>query len=196
MWVQIVGKIRMVHMPLLNHWWQVTFYVSPRGLASGSVPYRNALFDMEFDFVRHRLTIRHSDGRHEAVSLVAKPVAEFYGETLSALDRLGIETHIVGKPNEADPAIPFAEDYQHAEYDPDAARAFWQQLVQAHRVMTNFRAAFIGKASPVQFFWGAMDLACTRFSGRRAPTHPGGAPNCPDWVMAEGYSRELSSAGF
>jgi len=196
MWVQIVGKIRMVHMPLLNHWWQVTFYVSPRGLATGSVPYRNALFDMEFDFVRHRLTIRHSDGRHEAVSLVAKPVAEFYGETLSALERLGIETHIVGKPNEVDPAIPFAEDYQHAEYDPDAARAFWQQLVQAHRVMTNFRAAYIGKASPVQFFWGAMDLACTRFSGRRAPTHPGGAPNCPDWVMAEGYSRELSSAGF
>jgi hypothetical protein len=105
----------------------------------------------------------------------------------------------VGKPNEVDPAIPFAEDYQHAEYDPDAARSFWQQLVQAHRVMTNFRAKFVGKSSPVQFFWGAMDLACTRFSGRPAPMHPGGAPNCPDcldWVMVEGYSRELSSCGF
>jgi hypothetical protein len=130
------------------------------------------------------------------VPLAAKPVAEFYGETLSALDSLGIESHIIAKPNEVEPAIPFAEDYQHAEYDPDAARAFWQQLVQAHRVMTNFRAAFVGKASPVQFFWGALDLACTRFSGRPAPLHPGGAPNCPDWVMAEGYSRELSSCGF
>jgi Family of unknown function (DUF5996) len=169
---------------------------SPRGLTTGAVPYRDAVFDIECDFVNHMFTIRKSDGGQEAVSLVAKPVAEFYGETLSALDRLGIETHIVGKPNEVDPAIPFAEDYQHAEYDPDAARAFWQQLVQAHRVMTNFRAAFIGKASPVQFFWGAMDLACTRFSGRPAPTHPGGAANCPDWVMVEGYSRELSSCGF
>jgi hypothetical protein len=142
------------------------------------------------------LAIRHSDGGQKAVPLAAKPVAEFYAETLSALDSLGIESHIVGTPNEVEPAIPFAEDYQHAEYDPDAARAFWQQLVQAHRVMTNFRAAFAGKASPVQFFWGALDLACTRFSGRPAPLHPGGAPNCPDWVMAEGYSRELSSCGF
>ena len=155
MWTQIVGKIRMAHMPLLNHWWQVTLYVSPRGLTTGAVPYRDAVFDLEFDFVNHRLAIRHSDGRQEAVPLAAKPVAEFYGETLSALDGLGIETHIVGKPNEVDPAIPFAEDYQHADYDPDAARAFWQQLVQAHRVVTNFRAAFIGKASSFQFLWGA-----------------------------------------
>jgi Family of unknown function (DUF5996) len=196
MWTQIVGKIRMVHMPLLNHWWQVTLYMSPRGLTTGAVPYRDAVFDMEFDFVSHVLAIRHSDGGQKAVPLAAKPVAEFYEETLSALDSLGIESHIIAKPNEVEPAIPFAEDYQHAEYDPDAARAFWQQLVQAHRVMTNFRAAFVGKASPVQFFWGALDLACTRFSGRPAPLHPGGAPNCPDWVMAEGYSRELSSCGF
>jgi Family of unknown function (DUF5996) len=131
MWVQIVGKVRMVHMPLINHWWQVTLYVSPRGLTTGAVPYRDAVFDMEFDFVNHMLAIRKSDGRQEAVPLAAKPVAEFYGETLSALDRLGIETRIVGKPNEVDPAIPFAEDYQHAEYDPGAAQAFWQQLVQA-----------------------------------------------------------------
>jgi hypothetical protein len=196
MWTQIVGKIRMVHMPLLNHWWQVTLYVSPRGLTTGPVPYRDAVFDMEFDFANHMLVIRHSGGGQKAVPLAAKPVAEFYAETLSALDSLGIESRISGKPNEVEPAIPFAEDYQHTEYDPDAARAFWQQLVQAHRVMTNFRAAFVGKASPVQFFWGALDLACTRFSGRAAPLHPGGAPNCPDWVMAEGYSRELSSCGF
>ena len=124
MWTQIVGKIRMAHMPLINHWWQVTLYVSPRGLTTGAVPYRDAVFDMEFDFVNHMLTIRNSDGGQEAVSLVAKPVAEFYGETLSALDRLDIETHIVGKPNEVDPAIAFYEDYQHAEYDPHAARAF------------------------------------------------------------------------
>lgn len=196
MWTQIVGKIRMVHMPLINHWWQVTLYVSPRGLTTGAIPSRDAVFDMEFDFVSHVLAIRHSDGEQKSVALAAKPVAEFYGETLSALDGLGIESHIIGVPNEVEPAIPFAEDYQHAEYDPDAARAFWQQLVQAHRVMTNFRAAFVGKASPVQFFWGALDLACTRFSGRPAPLHPGGAPNCPDWVMTEGYSRELSSCGF
>jgi Family of unknown function (DUF5996) len=191
MWTQIVGKIRMVHMPLINHWWQVTLYVSPRGLTTGAIPYHDAVFDVEFDFVSHVLAIRHSDGGQKAVRLAPKPVAEFYGETLSALDGLGIESHIIGKPNEVEPAIPFAEDYQHAEYDPDAARAFWQQLV-----MTNFRAAFVGKASPVQFFWGALDLATTRFSGRPAPLHPGGAPNCPDFVMAEGYSRELSSCGF
>jgi Family of unknown function (DUF5996) len=196
MWTQIVGKIRMVHMPLFNHWWQVTLYVSPRGLTTGAIPYRNAVFDMEFDFVSHVLAIRHSDGDLKTVRLVARPVAEFYGETLSALDSLGIESQIIATPNEVEPAIPFAEDYQHAEYDPDAARKFWQQLVEANRVMNNFRAAFVGKVSPVQFFWGALDLATTRFSGRPAPLHPGGVPNCPDWVMTEGYSRELSSCGF
>jgi Family of unknown function (DUF5996) len=196
MWVQIVGKIRMAHMPLLNHWWEVTLYVSPRGLTTGAVPCGSAVFDMEFDFFNQILAIRKSDGRQEAVALAARPVAEFYGDMFSALDRLDIETRIVGKPNEVDPAIPFAEDYQHVAYEPDAAHTFWQQLVQAQRVMTDFRAAFVGKASPVQFFWGAMDLACTRFSGRPAPAHPGGAPNCPDWVMVEGYSRELSSCGF
>jgi hypothetical protein len=123
-------------------------------------------------------------------------VAEFYGETLSALDSLGIASRIVAHPNEVDPSIPFAEDYEHAEYDADAARMFWQQLVQAQRVMLAFRASFAGKVSPVHFFWGALDLACTRFSGRPAPPHAGGAPNCPDWVMVEGYSHELSSCGF
>jgi hypothetical protein len=196
MWTQIVGKVRLEHMPLINHWWQVTLYVSPRGLTTGTIPYRDGVFDIEFDFMNNALVIRRSDGRDASVALEAKPVAEFYGQTLSALDSLGIESHIVARPNEVEPAIPFAEDYEHRQYDSDAARTFWQQLVQAHRVIGNFRAAFVGKVSPVHFFWGAMDLACTRFSGRPAPTYAGSAPNCPDWVMVEGYSRELSSCGF
>jgi hypothetical protein len=196
MWTQIVGKIRMQHMPLINHWWQATLYVTPRGLSTGAIPYRNDVFDVEFDFVDHVLAIRHSEGGQRIVTLAAKPVAQFYGETLSALDSLGVESHIVASPNEVDPAIPFAEDDQHAAYDADAVRTFWRQLVQAHRVIGNFRASFVGKVSPVHFFWGSFDLACTRFSGRPAPQHPGGAPNCPDWVMVEGYSRELSSCGF
>jgi hypothetical protein len=196
MWTQIVGKIRMAHLPLINHWWEVTLYVSPRGLTTGTMPYGDAVFDMEFDFVTDVLAIRHSDGRHLTVPLKARPVAEFYGETLSALDSLGIDSHIVARPNEVDPAIPFAEDYQHAAYDPQSARAFWGQLVQAYRVLTQFRAFFVGKASPVHFFWGAMDLACTRFSGRSAPEWSGSVPNFPGWVGVEGYSRELSSCGF
>jgi hypothetical protein len=180
MWTQIVGKIRMAHMPLLNHWWQVTLYVSPRGLTTGAVPYRNAVFDMEFDFVNDVLAIRHSDGRQEGVALAAGPVAEFYGERLSALDHLGIETRIAGRPNEVDPAIRFAEDYQHVEYDPVAARAFWQQLVQADRVMTNFRAAFIEKASPSPILLGSYGFglrpifrAARPNASRRCPQLPG-----------------------
>ncbi|MGY4649386.1 DUF5996 family protein [Mycobacterium sp. URHB0021] len=196
MWAQIVGKIRLAHMPLINHWWQVTLYVSPRGLTTGAIPYGTAMFDIEFNFVDHVLAIRHSDGSERSVPLAPKSVAQFYGETLSTLDSLGIASRIVAHPNEVHAAIRFAEDYQHADYDPDAARMFWQQLVQANRVIGEFRASFVGKVSPVHFFWGAMDLACTRFSGRPAPEHAGGAPNCPDWVMTEGYSRELSSCGF
>jgi Family of unknown function (DUF5996) len=196
MWAQIVGKIRMAHMPLINHWWQVTLYVSPRGLTTGAIPYGTAVFDMEFDFVAQVLAIRHSDGSERSVPLQSKPVAQFYEETVSALDSLGISSRIVARPNEVEHAVAFAEDYQHSEYDSDVARKFWQQLVQADRVMDEFRAYFVGKVSPVHFFWGSFDLACTRFSGRPAPKHAGGAPNCPDWVMVEGYSRELSSCGF
>jgi len=196
MWTQIVGKVRLAHMPLINHWWQVTLYVSPRGLTTGAIPYGTAVFDMEFDFVANVLAIRLSDGSERSVPLASRPVAEFYCETLSALDSLGIASQIVAHPNEVDPSIPFAEDFEHAEFDADAAHMFWQQLVQAHRVILDFRASFTGKVSPVHFFWGALDLACTRFSGRAAPSHAGGAPNCPDWVMVEGYSRELSSCGF
>lgn len=196
MWTQIVGKIRLTHSPLLNHWWQVTLYVSPRGLTTGSIPYENRLFDLEFDFVDHVLAIRTSDGGSAGVALAAKPVADFYAETLAALRQLGIEAEISARPNEVDPAIPFAEDHEHASYDPQAAHLFWRQLIQAHRVINEFRSHFIGKVSPVHFFWGSFDMACTRFSGRPAPEHPGGAPNCGDWVMVEGYSHELSSCGF
>lgn len=196
MWTQIVGKVRMVRTPMVNHWWQVTLYVSPRGLTTGAIPHETGVFDIEFDVIDAVLRIRHSDGRQVSVPLTAKPVAQFYDETMSALDDLGVATRISASPNEVDPAIRFAEDRQHASYDPDAARLFWRQLLQAHRVMSQFRASFIGKVSPVHFFWGAMDLACTRFSGRPAPKHPGGAPNCGDWVMVEGYSHELSSCGF
>lgn len=196
MWTQIVGKIRLTHSPLVNHWWQVTFYVSPRGLTTSSIPYRNRLFDMEFDFVDHVLAIRTSDGGSGSVALASKSVAEFYDETFTALRQLGIDTRISATPNEVDPAIPFAQDHQHASYDAEAANLFWRQLIQAHRVINDFRSHYIGKVSPVHFFWGSFDMACTMFSGRPAPEHPGGAPNCADWVMVEGYSHELSSCGF
>ena len=196
MWTQIVGKIRLSHAPLINHWWQVTLYVSPRGLTTSSIPDRNRLFDMEFDFVDHILAIRTSDGESRTVALAPKSVSEFYTETLTALGQLGIEPRITARPNEVERAIPFADDHEHASYNPAAAHLFWRQLVAAHRVMSEFRSYFVGKVSPVHFFWGSFDMACTRFSGRGAPRHPGGAPNCADWVMVEGYSHELSSCGF
>ena len=196
MWLQVVGKIRMAHAPLVNHWWQVPLYVTPRGLTTSSIPYRAGMFDIEVDVVDHRLLVRSSSGEHRTVPLRPQSVAEFHARTLEALADLGIEAPIRPVPTEVDPAVPFAEDHQHASYDADSVTAFWQQLVQAERVLTRFRAEFLGKVSPVHFFWGAMDLACTRFSGRTAPLHPGGAPNCADWVMVEGYSPELSSCGF
>ncbi|BBX21502.1 hypothetical protein MTER_09130 [Mycolicibacter terrae] len=196
MWTQIIGKVRLAHAPLVNHWWQVTLYVTPRGLTTSAIPYGGNVFDIEFDFIEHRLGIRDSSGAARAIPLRAQSVAEFYGAVMSALDELGLHTAIQSHPNEVEPAVPFAEDVEHASYDPQAAQLFWRQLVQAHRVLGRFRSRFVGKSSPVHFFWGAMDLACTRFSGRGAPTHPGGAPNCGDWVMVEGYSHELSSCGF
>ncbi|MGQ4599460.1 DUF5996 family protein [Nocardia sp. R6R-6] len=196
MWTQIVGKIRLSHAPLVNHWWQVTLYVSPRGLTTSAIPYAAGSFDIEFDFFDHQLNIRSSDGRSRRVALEPKPVAAFYAETIGALGELGIPVRIQARPNEVDPAIPFADDNEHRSYDAAAATIFWQQLVTVDRVMHEFRSQFLGKVSPVHFFWGAMDLACTRFSGKTAPRHPGGAPNCGDWVMVEGYSHELSSCGF
>lgn len=196
LWTQIIGKVRLIHAPLINHWWNVTLYVSARGLTTFTIPYGSDAFEMELDFVDHRLAIRRSNGARRAVLLEPKSVAQFYGEVMRALEELGIEAEIQSTPNEIEPAIPFAEDEVHASYDPAAVQLFWRQLLQADRVMRHFRAHFMGKASPVHFFWGSFDLACTRFSGRDAPPHPGGAPNVGDWVMVEGYSRELSSCGF
>ncbi|WP_280236720.1 DUF5996 family protein [Nocardia cyriacigeorgica] len=196
MWTQIVGKIRLAHAPLVNHWWQVTLYVSARGLTTSAIPYGDRIFDIEFDFVDHRLVIRADNGAVRVVELAPKTVAEFYAETMRALDELGLDTRIQGRPNEVDPSVPFADDTEHRSYDPAAAHAFWRQLVFANTVLNEFRAGFVGKVSPVHFFWGAMDIACTRFSGRTAPQHGGGAPHCADWVMVEGYSHELSSSGF
>ncbi|MGE2736969.1 DUF5996 family protein [Mycolicibacterium vaccae] len=195
MWTQIVGKVRLAHAPPVNHWWQVPLYVSPRGLTTSAIPVDTRHFDMEFDFLDHALVVRVSDGGSDRIDLRDRSVAQFHDETMGMLENLGIPTRITMRPNEVDPAIPFAED-QHMGYDPAAAHAFWQQLVQADRVIRQFRSRFTGKVSPVHFFWGSFDLACSRFSGRPAPPHPGGAPNCADWVMVEAYSHELSSCGF
>ncbi len=181
---------------MINHWWQVTLYVSARGLTTSAIPHGRRIFDMEFDFCDHQLCIRDSSGAERTVALAPKPVAQFYVETTAALRELDLDVRIRTTPTEVERAIPFEDDYEHASYDPDAAHLFWRQLLQAHRVLSEFRSRFIGKVSPVHFFWGSFDMALTRFSGRTAPTHPGGAPNCGDWVMVEGYSHELASCGF
>jgi hypothetical protein len=154
MWTQIVGKIRLSQAPLLNHWWQVTLYVTPRGLTTGAIPHRGGFFDLELDFVEHRLRLRSSDGRERMVGLSSRPVADFYGESMRALEELGIEATIDARPNEVDPAIPFAENHQNATYDPEAAQLFWRQLMHADRGLGEFRSHFVGKVSPVHFFWG------------------------------------------
>jgi len=196
LWTQIVGKIRMVSTPAENHWWHVPLYISARGLTTGAIPYGDGVFDLEFDLLAHELVIRRSTGEQRTVPLRAVSVATFYREVTDALLALDIEVAIHAAPNEVDPAIPFAQDETHASYDAESMVLFWRQLVQAQRVLRQFRSGFTGKASPVHLFWGALDLAVTRFSGRIAPEHPGGVPNCPDRVMVEGYSHEISSAGF
>jgi Family of unknown function (DUF5996) len=196
MWLQIIGKISMSRTPLINHWWNVTFFVSPRGLRTGAMVYRGRAFDAEFDFVAHVVTFCVSDGRRATIALRPRTVADFYADVVRTLAALDIQAEILQRPNEVDPAIPFEQDTEHRSYDRHAAHLFWQQLVQADRVFQVWRAGFAGKSSPVHVFWGAMDMACTRFSGRPAPPHPGGAPNCAAWVMREAYSRECASAGF
>jgi len=175
----------------------VTLYVTPRGLTTSAMTAGARTFAIEFDFHDHLLRITADGGQERTVALEPKTVAAFYTETTAALAELGLDVTIAHPvPVELEEAVPFAEDTQHADYDPDAAHAFWRQLVQADRVLKEFRGRFGGKVSPVHFFWGAMDMAVTRFSGRLAPRHPGGAPNCGDWVMVEGYSHELASSGF
>src|SRR3954451_8906015 len=196
-WTQVVGKIRLAQAPMVNHWWQVTLYVTPRGLTTSSMTAGDRAFEIEFDFCAHRLRITVEGGDRRDIALEPKTVAAFYGEVMSALASLGLgDVTIWPVPVEIEDAIPFEEDFEHASYDPDAAQLFWRQLVQVDRVLKAFRARFAGKVSPVHFFWGALGMAVTRCSGRPAPRHPGGVPNCPDWVMREGYSHELASCGF
>jgi hypothetical protein len=196
LWSQIVGKIRLVQSPWLNHSWHVPLYVTARGLTTTAIPYGMRSFELEFDFIDHWLQIRSSDGSKAAVALRPCAVADFYRELLANLANLGFTIKINTTPNEMVDPTPFDQDYAHASYDAVYAHRFWQLLSQADRVFKQFRAAFIGKSSPVHFFWGAFDLAVTRFSGAEAPVHPGGVPNCPDWVMREAYSHEVASCGF
>ncbi len=196
LWTQIVGKIRLVKMPWVNHSWHVTLYVSPRGLTTGSIPYEDGLFQIDFDFNQHELTIISSTGGDEKMDLYARTVADFYQELFSKLKAMNITATIHAVPNEIEPAIPFEQDEQHKAYEKEKIKTFWEVLIKVHNVFTDFRAGFRGKSSPVHFFWGAFDLAVTRFSGRPAPKHPGGAPNIPLRVMQEAYSHEVSSCGF
>ena len=196
MWMQIVGKIRLVYTPPVNHWWHVTLYVSPRGLTTTQIPAVPRAFEIEFDFIDHWLVVRCNDGNTRRMELRPRSVASFYHELQVHLSDLGVEARIVARPNEVADAIPFAVDEQHASYDRDFVHRFWRALGSADRVFRKFRTPFIGKCSPVHFFWGAPDLAVTRFSGRPAPLHPGGIPNLPDSITREAYSHEVSSAGF
>jgi hypothetical protein len=196
MWTQIVGKTAVALAPMANHWWQVTLHLTPRGLATAPLPHGERLLGVELDFLDHRLDLRTSDGATRTIPFVPQSVADFYGAYVEALRSLGIALRIHARPVEVETAIPFAEDRTHASYDADAARRWWRILLQADRVLRRFGGRFQGKQSPVHFFWGSFDLAATRFSGRRAPRHPGGAPNCPDYVMVEAYSHECSSVGF
>jgi hypothetical protein len=196
LWTQIVGKIRLARAPWLNHSWHVTLYVTARGLTTSPIPDGVRTFQIDFDFIDHLVRISTSDGAARQFALAGQSVASFYAAIMADLADLGIHIVIDEMPNELPDPIRFSQDHQHACYDPDAVRRFFQILVNADRVFRQFRTGFLGKASPVHFFWGSFDLAVTRFSGRRAPRHPGGVPHLPDDVACEAYSHEESSAGF
>lgn len=196
MWSQIVGKVRLVQSPWLNHSWHVPFYVNARGFTTSAIPYGPRSFEVQFDLIDHALVINTSDGMTRTMPLKPQEVADFYRDFLTHLAELELVVRIHPKPNEVPAAIPFDEDTVHASYDREAVGRFFQVLVLADKVMKEFRARFTGKCSPVHLFWGAFDLAVTRFSGARAPEHPGGIPNCPDTVMREAYSHEVCSCGF
>jgi hypothetical protein len=196
MWTQIVGKIRLVQTPWTNHSWHATLYVTARGLTTSPIRYGVRTFQICFDFIDHDLIIETSDGAVRKVALRPRTVADFYHELMTTLGELGLNVKIHTKPNEVADAIPFEKDNVHGSYDADYANRFWRALVRADCVLKQFRARFIGKCSPVHLFWGGLDLAVTRFSGRTAPEHPGGIPNLPDWITREAYSHEVSSCGF
>jgi hypothetical protein len=196
LWTQIVGKIRLAQSPWVNHSWHVALSVTPRGLTTGPVPYGNRTFHIDFDFIDHVLIVQTSDGRSGRIALQPQSVAAFYTALMAELAKLDLRVVINRMPNEVPDPIALDQDETHRDYDSEYAKRFWRILVQADRVFRIFRASFIGKCSPVHFFWGGPDLAVTRFSGRRAPRHPGGIPHLPDWVTQEAYSHEVSSCGF
>lgn len=196
LWTQIVGKIRLTREPWLNHSWHVPLYVTARGLTTSPMPAGTRAFQIDFDFIDHLLWVRTSDDQARQIMLAPKPVAEFYDEVMEALAELGLDTPITTLPSEIADGIAFDKDDVHASYDPDYANRLWRILLSTHEVFSQFRTGFLGKVSPVHFFWGSFDLAVTRFSGRRAPLHPGGVPRFADTVAREAYSHEVSSAGF
>jgi hypothetical protein len=196
LWTQIVGKVRLTQSPWVNHSWSATLYVTARGLTTSPIPYGNRTFQVDFDFVTHQLILQTNGGGTGSFALEPQSVAAFYKRFMEEMEKLGLHVDIYPRPNEVADPIRFDQDETHRTYDREYAHRFWQVLVQADRVFKEFRARFIGKCSPVHFFWGGSDLAVTRFSGRRAPEHPGGFPNLPDWVTREAYSHEVSSCGF
>lgn len=197
-WAQIVGKTRLALSPMQNHWWQVVLYVTARGLTTSPIPRPDGggTFEIDFDFIDHALVVRTSEGETRTILLVARTVADFYAEYLSTLRSLGVEVSLWPVPAEMPDTTRFTEDRVHASYDADAAQRCWRILVHADRALKEFRGRFIGKSSPSHFWWGGFDIACTRFSGRPAPRHPGGIPNLPDRVTREAYSHECISAGW
>jgi uncharacterized protein DUF5996 len=195
-WVQMIGKTRLALAPPLNHCWNVTLYLTARGLTTSPMPYGSRTVDVELDFIDHKLLIRTDNGATRSMSLAPRPVADFYGEYTGLLQSLGLQVKIWPVPSEMEDVLRFTEDRQHRSYDPDSAGRCWRILTQTARVLQMFRGRFIGKCSPVHFFWGGFDLACTRFSGRRAPPHPGGVPHLPDRIAREAYSHECISAGW
>lgn len=197
LWTQVVGKVRLANEPAVNHWWNVPLYVSSRGLTTSLIPHPTGpAFQIDFDFLASQLEITTVDGTSASLVLEPRTVAEFHSEVMGMLAGLGVPTPIWPMPVEIEGAIPFADDRIHVTYDSESARRFWLTLVEIDRVFEVFRSRFVGKASPVHLFWGALDLATTRFSGRDAPPHPGSAPNCGPHVMLEAYSQEVSSAGY
>ena len=197
LWTQIVGKVRLALAPMVNHWWQVPLYVNARGLTTSAMPYRGGAVELRFDFLAHALRVETSDGQVRDVFLQPRSVASFYHDLMAALKAAGVDVRIWRHPVELPGTpVPFDQDEVHGSYDTGAAERFWRLLVEADRVLHRFRGRFLGKCSPVHFWWGSFDLSCTRFSGRPAPTHPGGVPNLADWVTREAYSHECISAGW
>ena len=197
LYTQVVGKVRLANEPATNHWWNVPLYLTARGLTTSVMPHpTGSPFQIDFDFLEHRLDVATVIGEVRSIKLESRPVADFYEQVMAALADLGVATEIWPVPVEIPDAVPFPGDRQHSSYDPHAVQRFWRALLAMEFVLRTFRSRFLGKVSPVHLFWGALDLAVTRFSGRRAPLHPGGAPNCGPHVMWEAYSHEVSSAGY